>query len=125
MKNEEYLIKLSLLQEEAKKLEEQFLIVNEEIRNMDILEKSIDELDDKEILFQIGKGVFVSNKNLKKLFVNVGSNVVLVKGKEETKEIIEKQKEEMMNISKNIEKQIENINYELEKIIEEAEKNKK
>lgn len=126
MANENYIMQLSMIQEEAKKLEEQLSIITQQTREFEMLKESLDNIENiksEKFLASLGKGVFVESKvENKEFFVNVGNNVVLKKNAKETKEIIDKQIKELNNIKNQIEKAIENLNAELQHVIEEAQK---
>jgi len=126
MANENYILQLGMIQEEAKKLEEQFNILEQQIQEMEILKLSIKEVEKKEnndFLVPLGKGIFLqANLKNKEFLVNVGNGVVLKKTAEETIKIIEKQEIEIEKIKIEIEKRIQQINLELQKIMEEAQK---
>jgi len=126
MTNENYILQLSRIQEEAKKLEEQLNIINNQIKEFEILKESLDNIDktkNENFLASLGKGVFIETKiNNKELFVNVGNNIVLKKNVKETNEIIDKQIKELNKIKEEIEKSIENLNIELQFLVEEAQK---
>jgi prefoldin alpha subunit len=126
MENQNYIIQLSMIQEEGKKLEEQLNIVDSQIKEFYSLKESLDSLKDikdNKFLSSLGRGVFVESKvNSNEFFVNVGNNVVLRKSSEETKEIIDKQIKELNNIKSQILATIENLNLELQNIIEQARK---
>ncbi|MEM3405634.1 MAG: prefoldin subunit alpha [Candidatus Pacearchaeota archaeon] len=128
MVNENYILQISLIQEEARKLEEQLSIINQQIMEFMSIKESLKYIKEKnkKTLLSLGKGIFVETeiKN-KELFVNVGNGVVLKKTIEETKEIINKQLEELERLKNQIVINIEILSLELEKIIEKINENKK
>lgn len=122
MGKEEYLYRLSLLQEEANKLEEQINIVNQQINEFEILKLSLEKIDEgREILAGLGKGVFVKSETKEKeLFVNVGCGIVVKKNIQDTGEIVDKQIKQMFQLKVNLLHQIEQINIELQNLVERA-----
>ena len=120
MTNEDYLIRMSLMQQEGEKLAEQLQFINQQIAEFEVLKLSLENLKKskgKEILADLGKGIFIKSKiEEEKLFVNVGEGVVVKKTKEETIKIIDKQINQLENLKRDLMKEIEKINSELEEI---------
>ena len=82
MEQQEYIIQLSMIQQEAQKLEEKMHIIDEQMLDMQSIRKSLDDIDSKaegdEILSNLGKGIFMkTNIKEKNLLVNVGKNIVV------------------------------------------------
>jgi prefoldin alpha subunit len=124
MANEEYIMQLSMIQEEARKLEEQLNIINQQIREFDLLKESLDNIENvksEKVLTSLGKGVFIESKiESKELLVNIGNNVVLKRSTKETKDIIDKQIRELEKIKIQIEQAIGDLDLELQRILEGA-----
>ena len=116
------------MQQEAEKLSEQVQIINQQIAEFEILKLSLDNLDkskEKEILANLGKGIFVKSRiEDKELFVNVGSGVVVKKKAEEACKIIDKQVSQLGELKRNMLDEIEKINSQLQELIVEARKEK-
>ena len=64
----------------------------------EVLENSLGKIEDsEEMLANLGKGVFVKTKVLeKKLFVNIGSNVIVKKNIKEASESIQEQEKQII-----------------------------
>ena len=124
MANEEYMMQLSMIQEEARKLEEQLNIINQQVKEFDLLKESltnIEKVKSEKVLTSLGKGVFVESKiESKELLVNIGNNVVLKRSTKETKDIIDKQIGELEKIRIQIESAIGDLDLELQRILEGA-----
>jgi len=124
MTKEEYLFKLSLLQQEANKLEEQIQLINQQVSELEILKMSlekIDKIEEKEILASLGKGIFIkAEKKENELFVNIGEGVVVKKTSKETCDIIDKQIKQLEEIKINLLSEIEKINFQLQELVKEA-----
>lgn len=129
MVNQEYLFKISFIEQEAKKIEEQVQLILQQISELKNLQENIDKLDktkENEILAGLGRGIFVKSElKEKKLFVNVGSGVIIKKTAEETKKVIEKQVGELEAIQDKLAGELEKLNFEMNNLIELAEKNEK
>jgi len=124
MAKEDYLLRLSLLDQESNRLQEQLQVVNREISELESLRLSIEKLDktkEKEILANLGRGIFIKSEvKEKELFVNVGSNVVLKKKPQDTIKIIDKQISQLDELKQNLLGEIEKINSKLQELVEEA-----
>lgn len=122
MTNEELIMKLSVLQQEAGKIEEQIQLVNQQIQEFEGLKSSLEKFENgQEMLAGLGKGVYFKCKTEDdKLLVNIGENVVLRKTRKETAKIIDKQILNLEKFKENLLNQIEKINLELQKIVSEA-----
>ena len=121
----ETVLQISLLEEEAKKIEEEILTIDKQILEFKSLLESLEEIkkaEKKEILASLGKGVFIKTElKEKNFFVNVGGGVVVKKKHDETKKIIEKQIRELEELKKNLVKELEKIDFSLKKLAEEIE----
>jgi len=92
---QEIIMQLSMLQQQAEKIEEQIKMINQQILEIEALREALDKLEtskDKEILASMGKGVFIKAEvKSKDVLVNVGNNIIVKKTPEETKQIISHQ----------------------------------
>jgi prefoldin alpha subunit len=92
---QEKLIRLSMLEQDAKQLEQQLVMIEQNIMELQILMASLDDIENakekEEMLSQIGKNIFVRTELLSKdLLVNIGAKTIVKKNIPETKRIIEK-----------------------------------
>jgi len=124
MAKEDYLIKLSMMQQEAEKLQEQVGIINQQIAEFEVLKLSLSNIgENKEILANLGKGVFVKSEiKDKELFVNIGQGIIVRKNVDEACKIIDKQISELGELKRNILHEVEKINSNLQELLEEARK---
>ncbi|MEK6820408.1 MAG: prefoldin subunit alpha [Nanoarchaeota archaeon] len=124
MKKEEYLLRLSMLEQEANKIEEQIGIINQQISELEVLKLSLKNLsrtEEKEVLAPLGRGIFFKSElKEKELFVNVGREVVVKKSPEETAEIIEVQVSQMRAIKEHLISNITEVRMQLEDVVEQA-----
>lgn len=122
MANEELIMKLSVLQQEAGKIEEQIQLVNQQIQEFENLNESLNKFENgKEMLAGLGKGVYFKCRTEDdKLLVNIGENVILKKTGKETVDIVNKQIINLERFKENLLGQIEKINLELQRIVSEA-----
>ena len=115
-------MKIGMLQEEDRKIEEQIGMVNGRLiefqQILDGLEK-IEKNNEKEILTGLGKGIYVKSEiKEKELFVNIGNGVVLKKTNKETREIIEKQIMQLDEVKQHLLNEIEKINLQLKFLVD-------
>lgn len=124
MANEDIIIKLNFLEQKAEERRQQIENVDGQILDMLSLRQSLEKLGkgtEKEILSSLGKGVFLKTKvDDDKVFVNVGSKILVQKSFHEAEEIIEKQIAELEKIKQELLKSVEEINSNLYKLLEEA-----
>jgi len=118
-------MRLSMLQQEAGKFEEQVQIVNQQISELEILKTGLENIEKAgdEILAPIGKGIYIKSKPLEKeLFVNVGNGIVLKKKPADARALIDKQVGELNKLKSQLLGEIEQINAELQDLVIEAQK---
>lgn len=124
MKKEEYILQLSMLEQQAREIQQQLGLVNQKIRDMDILKNSIEkirEAKENEFLAPLGEGLFIKSKiEDKELFINVGSKIVVRKSIKEIDVIIEKQVHQLEELRSKMEKETERLNLQLQSIVEQA-----
>lgn len=101
---QQMIIELNLCDARFKEMQQQTTLIDQQLSELQILEKNIDELknvqQDNEILSQVGQGIFLKSKikNNEELFIDIGSKMVLKKSPEEAKEIIKKRLEQVMKV---------------------------
>jgi len=119
MKKEEYLVRFSMLEQEANKREEQLNLINQNILELEALKLSLEKIEkEKEVLANLGRGIyFLSKVEDNELFVNIGSGIVLKKNKKEACEIISSQLEELDKIKSDVSFSIEKINSQLQNLL--------
>ncbi len=126
MGKEEYLMQLSMLEQQAREIQQQVSLVNQKINELSVLKISLEKLHEtreKEFLAPLGEGVFVKAKlEEKELFVNVGSKIIVRKSIKDTEAIIDKQQGQLEDVRAELEGNIELLNKELQKIVNKARK---
>jgi len=123
--NQEYLIKLSLFEQQANQYEEHLNLIEKEMIELAELKLSLDKLEksrEKEILAGLGKGIYIKTKlDKKELFVNIGSRVVVNKSFSEIRKIIDSQVGKLGEMKPKIHLEIEKIKRQLDRLVEDAE----
>ena len=122
---QEKIIKLQGIKEEAEQLEKQLQLINENISDLNKLNSGLDELKNgNEILANIGRGIYVNAEiKEKKLLVDVGDKNIVKKSFDETKELISEQLIKIDSIKSEIINRINNLDKEMNLIIKSIEKN--
>lgn len=121
MANEEFILKLSMMQQQAEKLEEQIQLINQQIQELGDLRLNLDKIKEGEILANLGKGIFVRSEiKEKKLFVNIGEKIIVRKTAEETQELIQKQILRLEEIKSQLLGEIQEVNLNLQNLIQEV-----
>jgi len=120
MVNEEYLMKISLLEQEAKQAQEKLEAVKEQASDFEALKLSLERIDQNaggEFLASLGKGIFVKSElKDKELFVNIGNGIIVKKNIKETLDIIDKQLATMQEIKKEVLGVIQQVNEKLQEV---------
>ena len=127
MDQQEIIMQLSMLQQQAEQYEQKINMINQQINEFEALKLALDNIEDKkEILANMGKGVFVNAElKSKELLVNIGNNIVVKKTAKETKEVIDKQINQLSEIKSQFLMQLEETNMQLQDLIVRAQKERK
>ena len=124
--DQEQLIQLQVIEQEAQQLEQQLQLVEQSLIEMQNLSSSLDELektDKKEILANIGRGIYIPAEiKDKNLTVEVGNKIFVKKSIPETKKIIEDQVEKLGSVREQISDRIEDLRQEVNQLMK-SEKN--
>ena len=109
---QQHYIEAQILTAHFQQLQEQVSLISNQINEISHQLEYLDEFHkvklDSTILAQILPGVFIKAKlqDVKQLVVNVGSNISITKGIEETKEILNKRIQELKDAETNIREQL-------------------
>jgi len=122
---QEIIYTLGMYEQHIKQLSQQLQAVEENIVELNSLIFDLDEIKKgKEILAQVGKGVFVNaNLTSNELTVNVGEKNFVKKNIPETKKLIKEQLSKLENVKKELEMKIDEIGGEIQRILSEMEGN--
>ncbi|MEK6830530.1 MAG: prefoldin subunit alpha [Nanoarchaeota archaeon] len=125
--NQEQLIRIQLMEQEANQLNQQLQLVEENVKEFRELIESLNEIGNgKEILVNLGKKLY-TKVEIKddKLIVDVGKGNFVKKTIPDTKEIINNQIEKLSEIREEIMKRLEVLQEEINFLILEIEKEQK
>jgi prefoldin alpha subunit len=121
MEKQEYMIRLQMLQQEAEKIEQQVQAIDQQINELGGIRESIEALStkkDKELLANIGKGIFVKTElKEEEMFVNVGRGIMVKKTADDTKRIIEEQTKKMFEAKESFMVRIQEIQEQMQNLI--------
>lgn len=128
------IIEFQLLSQQIQQGQQQLNLISQQLNEIRALSGNIAGISDVrqncDMYHNLGVGVYIKSKleAVKKLLINVGSNVCVQKSPEETIKIISRQIEELENFLQNMERQLQNIAERAEalreEIAKEQEKNK-
>lgn len=129
MEQQEYLLKLSMIEQEANRLEQQMQIMDQQIQEMQAIKASLENIEARkgegELLSNLGKGIFIKTEiKDKDLFINVGKNVIVKKTPKETINVLDDQVKKLIAGKEEIISKIEELRGEMQALIGEAEKAK-
>ncbi|MFA6023187.1 MAG: hypothetical protein WC781_03805 [Candidatus Pacearchaeota archaeon] len=124
MQQQEYFLKLQMLEQKANQYGEQLNLINQQIDELIKMRENLIKLEqskDSEGYSEFGKGIYLKTTiDKKQILVDVGANVLVPKSSSEIREIIEEQIKKFEDIKPEIAAQIEHINRELDKIVQSA-----
>jgi prefoldin alpha subunit len=97
---EERGIQLLLLDQELKKIEEQYRLLDQSIVNIELIKANLDEIKGikgKEVMVNLAEGVMIKAnvEKIDKVFVNIGKGIVVEKNVEEAKKFLDKKIDEI------------------------------
>ncbi len=124
---QELMFKLSMFEQQIQQLHQQLQLVEKNIVDLNSLDFGMDELRGsvgKEVLAQLGRGIFVkTNMTSEELIVDVGNKNFVKKSITDTKKLIKEQIEKLHQIEEELKDKIEEINEEVTGLVLEAQKN--
>ena len=123
MEQQEYLIKLQMLEQEASQYGEQLEMIDKQVVELNRLKKDIENLSntkEKEMFSEVGKGIYVKGElNNSQMLVDVGHRVFVPKTSNEIKSIVDSQIKKFADVKEEIAQKIEEINQEVDNLIKE------
>ncbi len=100
-KLQEKSLQLILLDQDLRKIEEQYKLIEQSIANIEMIKANLDEIkklkENNEIFASLSDGIFIKARMEKpdKIFINVGKGIVLEKPIDKAKEILDARIEEL------------------------------
>lgn len=119
---QEKMIRLSMLEQDAKQFEQQLMMLEQQIMELQILMTTLDDIEKAkekdEMLTSLGKNIFVKTALLSKdLLVNVGAKTIVKKSVGETKKLIEKDIERISELKDNLAGEFQKIVAEMQHLL--------
>jgi prefoldin alpha subunit len=137
MEQQEYMMRINMLGQEAENLEKQMQIIDQQVNEFNSIKQSLEALkvkdkdnnsNGKEILANLGKGIFIkakiesSNGEDKKLYVNVGKDVIVCKSIGETLNIIDDQLSKLIRHREELIEHISQLQEDMREILMDMQK---
>jgi len=124
---EEKGIQLLLLDQELKKIEEQYRLLEQSIANIELTKNNMDEiknLKEKEAIVSLAEGIMIKAniEKVDKVFVNVGKGIVVEKTIDEAKNFLDKKIDEIYMLKSLLSSEAQKILDEILMIEEEIKK---
>jgi len=96
------MLEFNILENQAKQIEQQILLIDQQLAEFQNLQQALEDskkVKNQKILSPIGKGIFFESeaKEIKEIYLDIGSGVVLKKSIKEAGEIIEKQMQKFLD----------------------------
>tara|TARA_Y100000310_G_scaffold319922_1_gene375760 strand:- start:25 stop:429 length:405 start_codon:yes stop_codon:yes gene_type:complete len=109
-------MQLQMITNQLSQLQEQFRMIGNQLAELDIIQNSVDELQDikkgSNILAPISNGIFVKStlQDNKNFIVNIGGGITVTKNQEQVREFLDKQINEIKKIQTELLTQIQSLN---------------
>ena len=114
---QELLYNLGVFEQQIRQLQQQLQLIEKSILDLNSLDFGLDEIKGsvgKEILAQLGRGIFAKTKLISEdLIVDIGEKTLVKKTIPETKKLIQEQIKKLEEIKKELQSNLEEINEEL------------
>ena len=124
--DQETIMKIQMMEQESNQLNEQLQMVEQNVNEMLELKSSLDEIDkkeNKEILANLGKKIYVPVEiKDKNLIVEVGKGHYVKKTPGETVKVVEGQLDRLMEGKNQLMERLNEIQTEMMKMVEEIQK---
>ena len=122
MENQENIMQLQMMGQEAQQLEQQLQLIEQHLTDMEKLNNGLDELektDNKEILANIGKVIYIPAEiKSKELLVEIGNKNLVKKSVPEAKEIIDEQIKKLISAKQQIIERVEALQMEMSNLMQ-------
>ena len=124
MEQQEYMLKLQLLEQQANQFGEQLKAIDHQIEELGKLKENISALGNsgnEEMFSEIGKGIYVKGQlTSKEMLVDVGNKILVPKNSEQIETIVDDQIHKFDEVKDEISKQIDHINQELDSLMKDV-----
>tara|TARA_Y100000310_G_C20445724_1_gene698308 strand:- start:101 stop:547 length:447 start_codon:yes stop_codon:yes gene_type:complete len=121
MEQQEYLIKLQMLEQQTAQFGEQLQLIDKQVVELDRLKENVERLEGSkksEMFSEVGKGIYVKGKlESPEMMVDVGNKVLVPKTGKEIRGIVDSQIKKFADVKVEISKKVEEINQEVDSLI--------
>jgi prefoldin alpha subunit len=121
MEQQEYLIKLQMLEQQTAQFGEQLQLIDKQVVELDRLKENVARLEESEkseMFSEVGKGIYVKGKlESPEMMVDVGNKVLVPKTGKEILGIVDSQIKKFADVKVEISKKVEEINQEVDSLI--------
>jgi len=116
---QQMMLEFNILENQAKQIEQQLILIEQQLVEFQILQQSLEDakkVKNQKVLSPIGKGIFFESeaKEIKEVYLDIGSGVVIKKDIGKANEIVENQKGKFLDarneLSAELNKIIQRIN---------------
>ena len=129
MEQQEYLLKLQLLEQEANQFGEQLKVIDKQIEDLNVLKENVEKLSDSpetDMFSELGKGIYIKGQlDKSNMLVDVGNKILVPKTSKEIEGIVDEQIKKFDEVKGEIGNHVNQVNKELDDIIQEAHKEEK
>ena len=121
MEQQEYLIKLQMLEQQTAQFGEQLQLIDKQVVELDRLKENVARLEESEkseMFSEVGKGIYVKGQlESPEMMVDVGNKVLVPKTGKEILGIVDSQIKKFADVKVEISKKVEEINQEVDSLI--------
>jgi len=129
MEQQEYLIKLQMLEQQAGQFGEQLKLIDKQVLELQTLKeniKSLEKSNETEMFSEIGKGIYLKGELDKGIMlVDVGNKILVPKTSSQIKTIVDDQIKKFDEVKAEIGKHVDLVNRDLDAMMQEAHKEEK
>jgi prefoldin alpha subunit len=119
--DQQNIMQAQMIEQEINQLNQQFQLIEQNIRELQNIELSLIEIEKektKEILINLGKGIYLPvDIKEKKLIIEVGGKNLVKKDPKETKEIIKDQIEKLTGAKIQVQERLESLYAEINNLL--------
>lgn len=121
MEQQEYFMRVQMLGQEAEKIEQQIGLFDQQITEFNAVKDSLESIqnsNEKEILANLGKGIFIkADIKDKQLYVNVGKDVIVRKDIPSALKIVEEQTQRLIEGKAELIERIQQIQEKMQEMM--------
>jgi len=118
---QQMMLEFNILENQAKQVEQQLILIEQQLAEFQILQQSLEDtkkVKNQKVLSPISKGIFFESevKEIKEVFLDIGSGVVLKKDIGKANEIVENQKKKFIDARNELSAELNKIIHKINEI---------